>query len=171
MVMVDLPVHAGFLVLEGMVLGKEAHREFLRQSGLHEALLAITDSGVDPALEVLRLRFSVRPSTMKGELNRAICDALIGLGSPSVAVVSEGLTTGYLKSIPEVKDAVQEAWLVPEGLKRQLEAASRGDEIPTWPVLNVCGGPSRVGFCFGCTFGAHEGRAVTLIMCWRVRQG
>ena len=38
-------------------------------------------------------------------------------------------------SIPEVKDAIKKAWLSVRGLERQLEAASRGLEIPTWPVL------------------------------------
>ena len=72
---------------------------------------------------------------IEGELNRAICDALIGLGSPSVTVASEGSATRHLKSIPEVKDAIKKAWLSVKGLGRQLEAASRGLEIPTWPIL------------------------------------
>ena len=52
-----------------------------------------------------------------------------------MAVVSEELTKRHLKSIPEVKDAIKEAWLSLEGLKDQLEAASRGEEFPTWPIL------------------------------------
>jgi len=131
----DLLAQAGLLVPKGIVLSKEAHREFLDQSGLLEDLRAHPDSGEDPAPRVLRICLSHRSSMIKGELNRAICDALIGLGSPSVAVASEESTTRHLKSIPEVKDAIKEAWLSLEGLKRQLEAASRGLEIPTWPVL------------------------------------
>ena len=65
---------------------------------------------------------------------RQICEVLIGLGTPSVAVVSEGLIERHLKSIPEVKDAIREAWLSLGGLKRQVEAASRGEAIPVWPV-------------------------------------
>lgn len=131
----DLLAQAGLLVPKGMVLNKEAHREFLEQSGLLEDLRAHAGGGEDPALTVLRICLSHRSSMIKGELNRAICDALIGLGSPSVAVVSEGLTTRHLKSIPEVKDTVKKSWLSLEGVKRQLEVASRGLEIPTWPVL------------------------------------
>jgi len=74
---------------------------------------------------------------IREELDRAICDALIGLGSHSVAVVSESLITRHLKSIPEVKNAVKKAWLSLEGLKDQLEAVSHGEEIPTWPVFIV----------------------------------
>jgi len=133
--MVDLLAHAGLLVPKGMVLSKEAHRAFLDQSGLLEHLRAHPDGGEDPAPRVLRICLSHRSSMIKGELNRAICDALIGLGSPSVAIVSEGSTTRHLKSIPEVKEAIKRAWLSLEVLKRQLEAASRGLEIPTWPVL------------------------------------
>jgi hypothetical protein len=57
-------------------------------------------------------------------------------------VVSEGLIRRHLKSIPEVKDAIREAWLFLEGLGRQMEAASRGEAMPTWPVfVLVEGGP------------------------------
>ena len=131
----DLLAHAGLLVPKGMVLVKEAHREFLEQSGLLEDLRAYPDGGEDADLRALRISLSHYSSMIKGELNRAICDALIELGSPSVAVISEGLTTRHLKSIPEVKDAIKKAWLSLEGVKRQLEVACRGQEIPTWPVL------------------------------------
>lgn len=125
--MLDLLVHAGLLVPKGMVLNKEAHREFLEQNGLLEDLQTHPEGGEDPALRILRICLSCRSSVIKGELNRAICDSLIGLGSPSVTVVSE--------SIPEVKNAVKKAWLSLEGLKDQREAVSYGEEIPTWPVL------------------------------------
>jgi hypothetical protein len=133
--MLDLLAHAGLLEPKGIVLSKEAHREFLDQSGVLEDLRAHPEGGEYPALIALRICLSHRSSMIKGELNRAICDALIGLGSPSVTVVSERLITRHLKSIPEAKDAIKKAWLSLEGLKRQLEAASRGLQIPTWPVL------------------------------------
>jgi hypothetical protein len=58
--------------------------------------------------------------------------------------MSRRRTSGWENgSIPEVKDAIREAWLTPEGLRRQLEAAFRGEEVPTWPVVifaeNVAG--------------------------------
>jgi hypothetical protein len=120
---------------EGVVLGEEAHREFMDQSGILEELRAPRPlSGEYAHVEVTRLRLAHLSSPIEGELNRQICEALIGSGSHSVAVISEGLTRKYLKSIPEVKDAIREAWLYPEGLARQVEAASRGEEVPTWPV-------------------------------------
>ena len=133
--MVDLLARAGLLVPKGMVLTKEAHREFLDQSGLLADLRANADDGEDPAPRVLRICLSHRSSTIGGELNREICDALIGLGSPFVIVASERSATRHLRSIPEVKDAIKKAWHSVRGLERQLEAASRGLEIPTWPVL------------------------------------
>jgi hypothetical protein len=33
-----------------------------------------------------------------------------------------------------VKDAIREAWLSVEGLRHQMEAASRGEKLPTWSV-------------------------------------
>jgi hypothetical protein len=114
------------------------------QSGLGEDLrsgaLGNGDEGPSPAtLQGTRLRHLSSP--IEGELNRQICEALIGLGAPQVAVVSEGLIRRHLKSIPEVKDAIGEAWLFLEGLGRQMEAASRGEAMPTWPVfvLVECG--------------------------------
>ena len=59
----------------------------------------------------------------------------MAVGGPSVAVVSEGLIHRRLESIPEVKDAIREAWLSVEGLRRQMEAAFRGGAMPTWPVF------------------------------------
>jgi hypothetical protein len=115
--MLDLLAQAGLLVPKGMVLSKEAHREFLDQSGLLEDLRAHADGGEDPALRVLRICLSHRSSMIKGELNRVICDALIGLGSPSVTVASEGSVKRHLKSIPEAKDAITKAWLTLEGLE------------------------------------------------------
>jgi hypothetical protein len=132
-----LLAYAGGLRLpEGIILGEEAHREFMVQSGFSKDLRACTPGGgEDAASRALGMRVVHRQSLIEGELNRQICGALVDLGAPSVAVVSEGLINRHLKSIPKVKDAITEAWLSPEGLRRQIEAASRGEEIPTWPVL------------------------------------
>jgi len=131
----NLLVHAGLFVPKGMVLSREAHREYLEQSGLLEDLQANSSGREDAASRTVWVWRSLRSGTIRGKLNRAMCDALIGLGSPSVAVVSEGLIKRHLRSIPEVKEAVRAGWLSLEGLTRQLEAASHGAEIPTWSIL------------------------------------
>src|SRR5215204_3104428 len=104
----------------------------LVDAGLYLAEGAILDE--EASSKALRIRLSHRSSPIKGELSQEIFDALIEIGAPWVIVISEGLIRRGLGSIPEVKDAIREAWLSPEGLKRQVEAASRGEEIPTWPV-------------------------------------
>ena len=121
----------------------EAHREFMDQSGLSEELRAGSLSDEDAHAKVTRLRLAHLSSSIEGELNRQICEALIGFGAPSVTVVSEGLIERHLKSIPEVKDAIIEAWLSLEGLRRQVEAASRGEEVPTWPVSILAEGGTQ----------------------------
>lgn len=102
----------------------------LRSSALSNA----DERGASPAalLSGVRLKHLSRP--IEGELNRQICETLVDLGAPSVAVVSEGLIQRRLESIPEVEDAIREAWLSVEGLRRQMEAASRGEELSTWSV-------------------------------------
>lgn len=132
----NLLVDAGLYLAEGAILGEEAHREFMEQSGLWKDLRAPTPGSgdEDASSKALRIRLSHRSSPIKGELSQEIFDALIEIGAPWVIVISEGLIRRGLGSIPEVKDAIREAWLFPEGLKRQVEAASRGEEIPTWPV-------------------------------------
>jgi hypothetical protein len=129
---------AGLPSAECVAVSERAHREFMDQSGLGENLRSGApgngDEGPSPAtLQGTRLRHLRSP--IEGELNRQICEALIGLGAPQVAVVSEGLIRRHLKSIPEVKDAIREAWLFLEGLRHQMEAASRGEAMPTWPVF------------------------------------
>jgi hypothetical protein len=57
------------------------------------------------------------------------------LNARVVVVLSEDLEKGSLRSIPEVKDAVRDAWLSLRGLERQVEAAARGEDLPTWPLL------------------------------------
>jgi len=117
----------------------------MEQSGLSEDLRAPTPSSEDEdaGSKALHIRLSHRQSPIKGELSQEIIDALIEIGAPWVIVISEGLIRRGLGSIPEVKDAIREAWLSPEGLRRQLEAAFRGEEVPTWPVVilaeNVAG--------------------------------
>ena len=69
------------------------------------------------------------------ESNRMMCDAIIGLGARTVVVISEDVSRAGLKTIPEARDAVRKAWLSVNGLKRQIEAAARGEELSTWPVL------------------------------------
>jgi hypothetical protein len=111
-------------------LGREAHCEFMEQSGLVEDLLARA-RGEELAL---RMRIAHHSNPVKGELNREFCDALTELGVPSVTGASEGFSRRGLESIPEVKVAVRDAWLSLEGLRRQIEAAAQGEQIPTWPV-------------------------------------
>jgi hypothetical protein len=129
-------VSAGLPLAGCVLLGEEAHCEFMEHSGLFEDLLSAPRGGgaEDAASRALRVRLLHLSSPIKGDLNRQICEALIGLGATSVAVVSEGLIKRRLKSIPEAKDAVREAWLSLEGLMRQAVAASRGEVIPLWPV-------------------------------------
>lgn len=139
----DLLARAGLPVPEGMVITREAHRAFLQSSGLLDEMLAYSDERTYDRLLKPRLWHTPvgqapgghAPSLVEGELNRAICEALMELGAPTASVISEEVRTGDLKSIPEVKDAIQEAWLSERGLERQISAARATREIPTWPVL------------------------------------
>lgn len=133
----NMLLKAGLPMTEGMIFGAEAHREFMEQSGLSRDLRAPTPStrDEDAASRALRIRLLHGASSMKDELNQEVLEVLIELGAPRVTVVSEGLIRRGLGSIPEVKHAVRDAWLSLEGLKRQVEAAFRGEEVPTWPVL------------------------------------
>ena len=136
-----LLVEAGLPFGEVVILGDEAHREFVERSGLREDLRACAPCGGEDAGDrPRRVRILHRWGPIEGELNREILETLIELGAPWVKVVSEGLTRRGLGSIPEVEDAIREAWLLPEGLRLQLEAVSRGEEIPTWPVLLLAEG-------------------------------
>jgi hypothetical protein len=144
---------ASLPLAECVVVSERAHREFMDQSGLNEDLrsgapgseafgsgafgseaLGSGEEGASPAT-LLGMRLRHLSSPIEGELNRQICEALIALGASRVAVVSEDLTRRHLKNIPEVKGAIREAWLSLEGLGRQMEAASRGEATPTWPVF------------------------------------
>ena len=125
---------------EVAILGDEAHREFVKRSGLREDLRACATGVFAAGDRSRRVRILHRSSPVKGELHREILETLIELGAPWVKVVSVGLTRRGLGSIPEVLDAIREAWLLPEGLRLHLEAVSRGEEIPTWPVLILAEG-------------------------------
>jgi hypothetical protein len=72
---------------------------------------------------------------IEGGLNQVICEALIGLNARTVIVFYADFVKGGLRSIPEVKDAVRDAWLSLRGLERQVDAAARGKDLPTWPLL------------------------------------
>lgn len=131
----NLMAGSGASLPEGVVLTHEFHRRFLDTGGFAEAIRAsVSDRGdVRQRVRALRRKYGRLP--IEGELNRMICDAIIGLGARTVVVISEDVSRGRLRTIPEARDAVRKAWLSVGGLKRQIEAASRGEEIPTWPVL------------------------------------
>ena len=131
----DLLADAGLLVHEGLVLTRRAHEEFLRTSGVLRDVRTAARRGEDTRrqAEEIRLRHACYP--VEGGLNQAICEALIGLNARSVTVLSTDFSKSSLKSIPEVKDAVRDAWLSLRGLERQVDAAAQGEDVPTWPLL------------------------------------
>src|SRR5829696_8949887 len=133
--LLDLLACAGLLVHEGLVLTRRAHAEFSRTSGALRDILAVTKRGEDARqrAEVIRSRHVSYP--VEGVLNRAICEALIELNARAVIVLSAYFSKGDLRSIPEVKDAVRDAWLSLRGLERQVDAAAQGEVPPTWPLL------------------------------------
>jgi hypothetical protein len=131
----DLLACTGLLVHEGLVLTRRAHEEFLRTSGVLLDIETATRRGEDTRRQAEEIRSKHPSYPVEGGLNRAICEALIELNARAVIVLSAEFAKGGLRSIPEVKDAVRDAWLSIRGLRRQVEAAARGDELPTWPVL------------------------------------
>lgn len=129
----DLLARAGLPVPEGVVLTVRAHEEFLRTSGvLREIMKGVRG---DVRLRATEIRRGSPPIPLETELNREICEALIGLRARVVTVLSEDFERRGLGNIPEVRDAIRHAWLSQRGLERQLEAAARGEDLPTWPVL------------------------------------
>jgi hypothetical protein len=128
----DLLARAGLPVPEGAVLTRHAHEEFLSTSGIMRDIRAAAERGDRGGAEVRRMHAS---PPVEGELNRAICEALIELTARTALVLSEHLNRSGLSSIPEVRDAVRDAWLSPWGLERQIAAIARGEDPPTWPVL------------------------------------
>ena len=133
--LLDLLACAGFLVHEGLVLTQRAHEEFLRTSGALRDIRAVTKRVEDgrQRAEMIRSRRVSYP--VEGRLNRAICEALIELNARAVIVLSADFARGGLRTIPEVKDAVRDAWLTQRGLERQVDAAAQGEDPPTWPLL------------------------------------
>lgn len=125
---------SGLPMPEGVVLMEEAHRRFLESSGLVWDILASGDE-TEVHGRVLALRRRYRRSTVEEVLKGVIRTALAALGGRTVAVISRDVTCTGLHSIPRVEEAVLRAWLSIDGLKRQVEAAIRGGEIPLWPVL------------------------------------
>lgn len=131
----NLMARAGIYVSEGVVLTRECHRRFLETAGLDRAIKDSGGANRDVRRRVRALRRGYERGPVDSALNRVICEAIIGLGARTVAVVSGDVTRAGLRSVPEARDAVLKAWLSVNGLKRQIQAASRGEELPTWPVL------------------------------------
>jgi hypothetical protein len=130
--LLNLLARAGLPVPEGEILTQRAHEEFLRTNGI---LRDIRVAGRDAAWRVAEIRSKHVSCPVEGELNQAICEALIGLSAKTALVLSGDLEKGGLRSIPEVRDTVRDAWLSPRGLERQIAAVARGEDLPTWPVL------------------------------------
>jgi hypothetical protein len=128
----NLLARAGLPVPEGTVLTHQAHEEFLRTSGIMRDIQEAAWGAGRPAAEIWRKHAS---SPVEGELNQVICEVLIELNAKTAVVLSSDLEKGGLSNIPEVMDAVREAWLSPSGLERQIAAIARGGDLPTWPVL------------------------------------
>jgi hypothetical protein len=133
--MLNDPTRAGFPVPDGVVLTEEAHEVFLEASGVVEGVKAAAWREEDPRQKASEVRLRYGSVSMEAVLKREICQALIGPGSPVVTVLSEDYEKRGLKTIPDVSAAVREAWLSADGLKWQIERASVGEDIPTWPVL------------------------------------
>lgn len=125
----------GAAMPEGVVLTQEFHRRFIDTGGLADAIREPLGGRGSIRRRVRALRREYGRTPIDGDLNRMICDAIIGLGARTVVVVSEDVTRSGLRTIPEARDAVRKAWLSVNGLRRQIEATSHGQEIPTWPVL------------------------------------
>jgi hypothetical protein len=117
------------------LLTRRAHEEFLRTSGALRDIRAAAWRGEDARRLAAEIRSRHASYPIEGGLNRAICEALIRLNARVVVVLSEHLKKGSLRSIPEVKDAVRDAWLSLRGLERQVEATARGEDLPTWLLL------------------------------------
>jgi phosphoenolpyruvate synthase/pyruvate phosphate dikinase len=131
----DLLADAGLLAHDGLVLTRRAHEEFLRTSGALRDIRAAAWRGEDARRLAAEIRSRHASYPIEEGLNRAICEALIRLNAKVVVVLSEDLKKGSLRSIPEVKDAVRDAWLSLRGLERQVEATARGEDLPTWLLL------------------------------------
>jgi hypothetical protein len=131
----DLLACAGLLGHEGLVLTRRAHEEFLQTSGALRDIETAAWRGEDARRQAAEIRSRHTLYPIEGGLNQAICEALIGLNARTVIVFYADFVKGGLRSIPEVKDAVRDAWLSLRGLERQLDAAAQGEDPPTWPLL------------------------------------
>lgn len=132
----DALARSGLPVCEGVVLGREAHAEFLRTSGVLRTIASPGLSTGDATYARALARGRSYGSAALGEkLRSAIVEALIGLGARTATVVSDEETRSGLSTIPEVIEAVRAVWLSPAGLARQVTALARDEEIPTWPIL------------------------------------
>jgi len=125
----------GLPVADGVVLTEEAHDVFMEDSGVLESVKVAAWGGEDPAEKVSEIRLRYVSTPLEAGLNWKICQALIRLGAPVVSVLSEDYEKRGLSTIPDVVDAVREAWLSTDGVKWQLQNAVVGEEVPTWPVL------------------------------------
>jgi hypothetical protein len=133
--LLDLHACAGLIVHDGLVLTRLAHEEFLRTSGALRDIRAVTQRGEDASRQAEEIRSRCASYAVEGGLNRAICEALIRLNARAVIVLSADFARGGLRSIPEVKDAVRDAWLTLGELERQVDAVAQGEDPPTWLLL------------------------------------
>ncbi|CAN5823915.1 hypothetical protein BH23ACT11_BH23ACT11_26400 [soil metagenome] len=130
-----LVARSGASVPEGKVFTQEFHRRFLDSANLADTIRQTANAGGSIRRRVRALRKKFGQVPLDDELNRMICDAIISLDACTVVIISEDVTRSGLRTIPEARDAVRKAWLSLSGLKRQIDAASQGEEIPTWPIL------------------------------------
>lgn len=128
----DTLARSGLPVLEGVVLSGEAHEEYLRETGLGVAIRACATTGDSGQILLLSQAYASAP--IGKILQDLIAETLIDLDAFSVRVLSRDGVWRDLRAIPEVRDAVRDAWLSPAGLARQVQAAASGPP-PTWPVL------------------------------------
>lgn len=126
---------SGLPVSGGVVLTKECHALFAEVSGLSAELRAGATGDPQAVVAALRRRYCAAPV---GEPTRHVVrEAVMSLGARTVAVISDHGEKRGLRTIPETMDAVVAAWLSPEGLTGQLEAAARGEELSAWPLWPV----------------------------------
>ena len=131
----DLLARAGLPVPEGVVLKREAHLYFLESSGLAGQIRYSAHSTETARQQALYLRRRYQENPLEESLSRSIRAALLDLGARTVTVCTQERSEVGLGTIPTVYAAVRRAWLSTNGLKRQIEAASRNEELPTWPIL------------------------------------
>ena len=131
----DLLSNAGLPVPEGFIVTHEAHRGFLRFSGLTKEMRSLANGryGIRQQTRELRRRYTKQPP--EEMLSRAISGALLELGARTVVVHSARGSEAGLGTIPSVLAAVRRIWLSNQTLERQIVAVTGEEAIPTWPVL------------------------------------